>query len=116
VYRNVTGNVTGKERRLRIALAASAGATPCLFDDSTSERPPELTDAQSAVIEPLIAQTGGHILMSFGNAFLAEFVSVVSAVSFADSMQQAFGARNATLPEDRRLSFRIGIDLWDTAA
>ncbi|MEI8180321.1 tetratricopeptide repeat protein [Aestuariivirga sp.] len=109
-------NVSGTERRLRIVLAASAGVAPYLFDDTVSDTPLELTECQSAIIEPLITQAGGHILMAFGGAFVAEFVSVVNAVSFAISMQQAFEAHNDTVPEDRRLIFRVGIDLWDTAA
>jgi len=55
-------NVSGTERRLRIVLAASAGVAPYLFDDTVSDTPLELTECQSAIIEPLITQAGGHIL------------------------------------------------------
>lgn len=102
-------------QRLRTVLAASAGAAPCGFDAAGPDAPPDLPDYQSAIIEPLITQAGGHILMVFGDAFLAEFVSVENAVSFAASLQQAFGARTASGAGESRASFRIGLDLWDSA-
>lgn len=73
----------------------------------------ELLERQSTIIVPLAARFGGRIVKTLGDGFLAEFASVVNAVSFAAEMQQASEARNANLPEDRRMSFRIGINLSD---
>lgn len=101
-------------RRLRIVLAASAGSRPCSFDSTALDTLLELNEHQSAIIEPLIAQNGGHILLSYGDAFLAEFVSVVNAVSFATEVQKSFAASNANHSGDHQVSFRIGVDLWDT--
>jgi len=73
----------------------------------------ELLERQANIIVPLVGKAGGRIVKTLGDGFLAEFGSVVNAVSFAAEMQQASEARNANIPEDRRMSFRIGINLSD---
>ena len=59
----------------------------------------------------LIKQHRGHVIDSFGDNLLAEFVSVVDAVQCAVVAQKELQARNAGLPENRRMQFRIGINL-----
>lgn len=76
----------------------------------------ELMERQSAVIDPLLEKCGGRIVKTLGDGFLAEFASVVNAVSFAVEMQQASEARNAHIPDEKRMSFRIGINLSDVLA
>ena len=100
--------------RLRVILAASAGNLPWFLDDVKSSSFAELSEHQTEVIEPLIGQACGHIVMSLGDAFVAEFLSVVNAVSFAVAMQQAFEKHNANAPKGLQVRFRIGIDIWDT--
>lgn len=87
---------------------------PCLFGSTESDSQQELDQSQSDIVEPLIAKNVGHILRSCEDAFLAEFVSAVNAVSFAIEMQKSFAARNAEYTGEHQVSFRIGIDLWDT--
>jgi adenylate cyclase len=48
-----------------------------------------------------------------GDSILAEFVSVVDAVKSAVEIQEVIRAKNAELPENRRMEFRIGINLGD---
>ena len=55
----------------------------------------------------------GRILDTAGDSVLAEFASVVDAVQCAVEIQQVLRAKNALLPEDRRMEFRIGINLGD---
>jgi adenylate cyclase len=55
----------------------------------------------------------GRIVGTAGDSVLAEFASVVDAVQCAVEIQQVLRAKNALLPEDRRMDFRIGINLGD---
>jgi adenylate cyclase len=61
----------------------------------------------------LIRQHRGRVVDSPGDNVLAEFTSVVDGVQCAVAVQKELQARNAELPEDRRMEFRIGINLGD---
>jgi adenylate cyclase len=65
------------------------------------------------IMTELIRQHRGRMVDSPGDNVLAEFTSVVDAVQCAVSVQKEFQARDAELPEDRRIEFRIGINLGD---
>jgi adenylate cyclase len=65
------------------------------------------------VASELIRQHRGRVVDSPGDNLLAEFASVVDAVQCAVATQNEFKARNAELPEHRRMQFRIGINLGD---
>jgi len=65
------------------------------------------------VIATLIKQHNGMVVDSPGDNLLAEFVSVVDAVQCAVSVQNEINARNEDLPENRKMEFRIGINLGD---
>ncbi|MFC1885786.1 adenylate/guanylate cyclase domain-containing protein [Thermodesulfobacteriota bacterium] len=65
------------------------------------------------VMTTLIQQHRGHVVDSPGDNLLAEFTSVVDAVQCAVSVQKEIQSRNAELPENRRMQFRIGINLGD---
>jgi adenylate cyclase len=65
------------------------------------------------IMSSLIKQHRGRVVDSPGDNVLAEFSSVVDAVQCAVAMQNEFQARNAKLPENRRMEFRIGINLGD---
>lgn len=66
-----------------------------------------------SVMNGLVRQHGGRVVEAPGDAVLAEFSSVVDAVQCAVAVQKELGARNAELPENRRMQFRIGINLGD---
>ena len=101
------------ERRLTTILSADVAGYSRLMERDEAGTLAELMARQSAIIDPLIAKAGGRIVKTLGDGFLAEFGSVVNAVAFAAEMQQASEARNANLQDDRRMSFRIGINLSD---
>ena len=101
------------ERRLTTILSADVAGYSRLMERDEAGTLAELMDRQDTVIAPLMEKLGGRIIKTLGDGFLAEFGSVVNAVSFAAEMQQACEARNANIPEERRMSFRIGIDLSD---
>ena len=66
-----------------------------------------------AVTDSLIEQHRGRIVGTAGDSILAEFASPVEAVQCAVEIQQAFRSRNADLPPNRRMEFRIGINVGD---
>jgi class 3 adenylate cyclase len=69
--------------------------------------------AYRTTIDALISGHHGRVVGSAGDSVLAEFVSPVEAARCAAEIQDELGRRNAVLPPDRRLEFRIGINLGD---
>src|ERR1700746_3359665 len=65
------------------------------------------------LLSPKIAEHRGRIVKNTGDGFLAEFPSVVDVVRCAVEVQRAMAERNATIPPDKRIEFRIGINLGD---
>ena len=65
------------------------------------------------LIEPEVAAHSGRVVKLMGDGVLVEFASVVDAVECAVAIQQHMAARNADLPEERRIVFRIGINVGD---
>jgi TolB-like protein/class 3 adenylate cyclase len=65
------------------------------------------------VMSELIRQHRGRVVDSPGDNLLAEFASVVDTVQCAVAVQKELQARNAELPENRRMQFRIGVNLGD---
>lgn len=65
------------------------------------------------VSDALIARHGGRIVKTTGDGLLLEFASVVDAVECAVAVQEVMAGRNAGVPQDRRMLFRIGINLGD---
>src|SRR5262252_8120443 len=75
-----------------------------------------LTKLRTDVIEPKIVQFRGHIVGAAGDSLLVEFASAINAVQCAIDAQEVLSRQNADLPEDRRMVFRIGINLGDVIA
>ncbi len=65
------------------------------------------------VVDPAIATHGGRIVKTTGDGLLVEFPSVVDSVSCVVDVQTEMAARAADVPEERRIAFRIGINLGD---
>src|SRR5215471_16356888 len=65
------------------------------------------------LIDPKIKEHGGRTVKNTGDGFLAEFASVVDAVRCAVEIQQAKVDRDVDLPEERRIRFRMGVNLGD---
>jgi adenylate cyclase len=70
-------------------------------------------NSHKAMISSLIQQPRGRVVGTAGDNILAEFASVVDAVQCAGEIQQMLRAKNAVLPETRRMEFRVGINLGD---
>jgi len=72
--------------------------------------------AYREVMAILIQQHNGRVINAPGDALLAEFESVVDAVKSAVEIQRELAKRNADLPADRKMEYRIGINLGDVMA
>src|SRR5260370_18617784 len=81
-----------------------------LDEEGTHRR---LSVLQRELIRAQIGQHHGKIIKNTGDGALAEFASVVEAVRCAVEMQRRMRERNADVPGDRRIEFRIGVNLGD---
>jgi adenylate cyclase len=102
----------GFKRKLTSILSADAVGYSRLMEDDEEATVRTLTSYRE-VIATLIKQHNGMVVDSPGDNLLAEFVSVVDAVQCAVSVQNEINARNEDLPENRKMQFRIGINLGD---
>jgi TolB-like protein/class 3 adenylate cyclase/Tfp pilus assembly protein PilF len=103
-------------RRLTAILAADVAGYSRLMgadEEGTHER---LQAHLRELVAPKIAEHRGRIVKNTGDGFLAEFASVVDAVRCAVEVQRGMAARNAMTPEDKLISFRVGINLGDVIA
>jgi TolB-like protein/class 3 adenylate cyclase len=66
-----------------------------------------------AITDAIVAKHGGRIVKTTGDGLLLEFPSVVDAAECAVAVQAMMAERNADVPQDRRMLFRIGINLGD---
>ena len=102
----------GFHRKLTAILSADvAGYSRLMQDDETATV--KTLEAYKQIISDLVKQHRGRVVDSPGDNLLAEFASVVDAVQCAVATQKELQARNAELPEDRRMRFRIGVNLGD---
>src|SRR5262245_12454326 len=65
------------------------------------------------LIEPKINQHHGRIIRITGDGLLVEFTSVIAAVRCAVEVQRAMGERNADVPQEKRIEFRMGVNVGD---
>jgi adenylate cyclase len=100
-------------RRLAAILAADVAGYSRLMgvdEEGTHER---LKAHRRELVDPKIGEHSGRIVKTTGDGMLAEFASVVDAVRCAAELQRAMIDREAGMPEDRRIKFRVGINLGD---
>ena len=100
-------------RRLAAILAADMVGYSRLIRLDEDGTLAALKSLREEVIDPQIAEHNGRIVKLMGDGMLNEFASVVDAVSAGVGIQRAIAARNAGLPEDRKMVFRVGINLGD---
>ncbi len=102
----------GFKRKLTTILSADVEGYSRLMGEDEEATVRTLTTYRE-VLTTLIQQHNGKVLDSPGDNLLAEFVSVVDAVQCAVAVQKEIQARNDELLENRRMQFRIGINLGD---
>ncbi len=101
------------ERRLTTILAADIVGYSRLMAADEAGTLTSLKALRRELIEPKTAEYRGRVVKLMGDGTLMEFGSVVDAVSFAVNAQQAMAERNAKVPEDRRIIYRMGINIGD---
>jgi adenylate cyclase len=101
------------ERRLAAILAADVAGYSRLMGEDEEGTHAALTELRREIVDPEIGKHHGRIVKLTGDGLLAEFASVVDAVRCAIEMQRAMAGRNAGGPTDRRIEFRVGINLGD---
>jgi TolB-like protein len=100
------------ERRLAAILAADvAGYSRLMGADEVGTA--RTLREHRAVTDALVSNHGGRIVKTTGDGVLLEFPSVVDAVECAVAVQAVLAERNQGFPEDRRMLYRIGINLGD---
>ena len=102
----------GFKRKLAAILSADVVGYSRLMGEDEEATVRTLT-AYREVLATLILQHNGKVLDSPGDNLLAEFASVVDAVQCAVAIQKEINSRNNELPENRRMQYRIGINLGD---
>jgi TolB-like protein/class 3 adenylate cyclase/Flp pilus assembly protein TadD len=101
------------ERRLAAILAADIVGYSRLTERDEAGTLVLIRDLRERVIDPLLAEHRGHIVKLLGDGAIAEFGSVVDAVACAVAVQKATTGQQADVPADRRIVFRIGVNLGD---
>ena len=101
------------ERRLAAILAADVVGYSRLVGEDEEGTLERLKVLRRTVADPKIKEHRGRVVRTMGDGLLVEFASVVDAVRCAVEIQREMALRNADLPADRRIEFRIGINLGD---
>jgi adenylate cyclase len=102
----------GFKRKLTAILTADVEGYSRLMDDDEEATVRTLTAYRTAISD-LVQQYRGRIVDSPGDNILSEFTSVVDAVNCAVEIQRELAERNAELPYNRKMEFRIGVNLGD---
>ncbi len=100
-------------RRLAAILAADVVGYSRLIRADEEGTLARFKALRQDVIDPSVARHNGRIFKLMGDGMLVEYQSVVDAVRNAVEVQREVAARQAELPDDRRIEFRIGINLGD---
>ncbi|MBB3964722.1 TPR end-of-group domain-containing protein [Rhizobium metallidurans] len=101
------------ERRLTAILAADVVGYSRLMGIDEAGTLKAVNRHRTELIEPAIARHRGRLVKLLGDGLLAEFGSVVNAVACAVDIQRGAALDNDDVPEDRRIRFRIGVNLGD---
>jgi adenylate cyclase len=101
------------ERKLAAILAADVVGYSRLVGDDEAGTIARLKALRKDFIEPLIAEHHGRVVKLMGDGALVEFASAVDAVECAVAIQKDVTEREAAIPENRRIAFRIGINVGD---
>jgi adenylate cyclase len=101
------------ERRLAAILAADVAGYSRLMGVDEEDTLRRLNAHRRQIVDPKVIEHGGRIVKTTGDGLLVEFPSVVNAVRCAAEIQRAMMDRNSEMTENRRITFRVGINLGD---
>ena len=105
--------VTRDHRRLAAIVSADVVGYSLLMGRDDSATLAALKAHRRELIDPKIAEYGGRMVKTTGDGLLLEFPSVVDAVRCAVDVQRGMAERNAGVPADQRIDFRIGINVGE---
>src|SRR6516162_639768 len=100
-------------RRLAAILAADVAGYSRLIGADEGGTLQALKAIRAELIDPTIAAHNGRLVKTTGDGLLVEFSSVVDALRCATEVQAGVAQRNANAPTDKRIEFRIGINVGD---
>jgi eukaryotic-like serine/threonine-protein kinase len=101
------------ERRLTAIFAADVAGYGRLTGVDEEGTHVQLKQHLHVLVDPKITEYRGRVVKNTGDGMLAEFGSVVDAVRCAIDIQQGMAERNAGIPHEKRIEFRIGINVGD---
>jgi TolB-like protein/class 3 adenylate cyclase len=101
------------ERRLAAILAADVAGYSRLTSTDEEDTHVRLKEHLRVLVDPKISEYRGRVVKNTGDGMLAEFNSVVDAVRCAVEVQRGMAERNTNVPEEKRIEFRIGVNLGD---
>ncbi len=101
------------KRRLAAILSADVVGYSRMMGGDEESTLAALKAHRKEFIDPTIAEHHGRIVKLMGDGMLVEFPSVVEAIQCAVEVQRGMAARNADVPDDRKMLFRIGVNLGD---
>jgi TolB-like protein/class 3 adenylate cyclase len=101
------------ERRLAAILAADVSGYSRLMGNDEEGTLGALKACRRELIDPKIAEHRGRIVKTTGDGALVEFASAVDAIRCAVEIQRTMAERNTAIPKNRRIEFRIGINVGD---
>jgi adenylate cyclase len=101
------------ERRLTAILAADVASYSRLMGADEEDTLTRFKSHRHELVDPTIGDHGGRIVKSTGDGLLVEFASAVDAVRCAVEIQIRMVERNANVPPEKRIQFRIGVNAGD---
>src|SRR5215471_12213177 len=102
-----------EQRRLAAIVSADVVGYSRLMGRDEAGTLAALKTLRREVVDPAIASHNGRIVKTTGDGLLLEFPSVVDAVRCAIKVQTATAAHGLDVAEDRRIAFRVGVNLGD---
>ena len=103
----------GTQRKLAAIVSADVVGYSRLMGADEAGTLAALESHRRELIDPLVARFDGRIVKTMGDGLLLEFPSAVNAVDFSLELQRGLAARNEEIAEERRIVFRIGVNLGD---
>ncbi len=102
------------ERRLAAVLVADVVGYTRLMEADEEDTHARLMRLRLELLEPTVTEHSGRVVKNTGDGFIAIFADVVEATRCAAALQQTLTTLGTREPPDRRIAFRIGLNLCDT--
>ncbi len=101
------------KRKLTVILSADVKGYSRLMGEDEAGTLATLKRHREELIDPKIEEYGGRIVSTAGDSLLVEYPSAVDAIRCSVDIQEAMGERNADLPDDKKMLFRVGVNLGE---